>query len=295
MIQREGGPVRTLCHALGVSASAYYDRRHRVPSAREVEDRRLAVEVRAVHRESRQTYGARRTHAELRARGVACGRHRVARLMREGGLAAGGPKRRPPRATPEAPPTPVAEDVLDRAFAPEGPDRAWAADPAPPRRAGTHIWTAEGWLYLAVVVDLFSRRVVGWAVRPSLHRELAVAAFTAALRDRRPAPCLVCHSDQGTQYTSSEYRALLRRHEVVCSMSRKGNCHDNAPTESLFGSLKTECVRGERFEAHPEARAALFDYFAFYNHRRCHSALGYHPPTEYERRHHEQQAMNLAA
>jgi len=288
MIQQEGGPVRTLCHALGVSASAYYDWRRRVPSAREVEDRGLAVEVRAIHRESRQTYGARRIHAELRARGVACGRHRVARLMREGGLVARGPKRRPPRATPEAPLTPVAENVLDRAFAPEGPDRAWATDI-------THIWTAEGWLYLAVVVDLFSRRVVGWAVRPSLHRELAVAALTAALRDRRPAPGLVCHSDQGTQYTSSEYRALLRRHEVVCSMSRKGNCHDNAPTESLFGSLKTECVRGERFETHAEARAALFDYLAFYNHRRRHSALGYHPPTEYERRHHEQQAMRLAA
>ena len=288
MIQQEGGPVRSLCQALGVSASAYYDWRRRAPSAREVEDRRLAVEVGAVSRESRQTYGARRIHAELRARGTACGRHRVARLMRESGLVARGPKRKPPRATPEAPLTPVAENVLDRAFAPGAPDRAWAADI-------THVWTVEGWLYLAVVVDLFSRRVVGWAVRPSLHRELAVAALTAALRDRRPAPGLVCHSDQGTQYTSSEYRALLRRHEVVCSMSRKGNCHDNAPTESLFGSLKTECVRGERFRTHAEARAALFDYLAFYNHRRRHSALGYLPPVEYERRHHEQQALSLAA
>ena len=290
MIDEERGrvPVRVLCQALGVSASAYYDWRGRAPSAREVDDRRLAVEVGAVHRESRRTYGARRIHAELRARGVACGRDRVARLMREGGLVARGPKRRPPRATPEAPLTPVAENVLGRAFSPGAPNRTWAADI-------THVWTAEGWLYLAVVVDLFSRRVVGWAVRPSLHRELAVAALTAALRDRRPPPGLVCHSDQGTQYTSSEYRALLRRHEAVCSMSRRGNCHDNAPMESLFGSLKTESVRGERFGTHAEARATLFDYLAFYNHRRRHSALGYVSPAEYERRHHEQQATRLAA
>lgn len=287
--------VRASCVALGVSVSAYYAWRGRAPSDREVENRRLAVEVRAVHRESRQTYGARRVHAELQARGVACGRHRIGRLMREGGIVARGPKRRPPTATPSAPLTPVADNVLDRAFGPGAPDLVWTADPAPPRRAGTYVATGEGWLDLAVVVDLFSRRVVGWAVRPSLGRELATAALTAALRDRRPRPGLVCHSDQGTQYTSSDYRALLRRHEIVCSMSRRGNCHDNAPTESLFGSLKTECVRGERFETHAEARAALFDYLAFYNLRRRHSALGYQSPAEHERRHHAQHAPRLAA
>ena len=287
--QREGAEsVRSSCRALGVSMSAYYEWRGRTPSAREVEDRRLAVEVRAVHRESRQTYGARRVHAELQARGVGVGRHRVGRLMREGGLAARGPKRRPPKATPSTPLTPVAGNVLDRAFEPEAPDRVWTADI-------TYVATGEGWLYLAVVVDLFSRRVVGWAVRPSLGREIATSALTSALRDRRPGSGLVHHSDQGTQYTSSDYRALLRRHELVCSMSRRGNCHDNAPTESLFGSLKTECVRGERFATHDEARAALFDYLAFYNHRRRHSALGYRSPAEHERRHHEQQALRLAA
>ncbi len=290
MIDEERGqvPVRVLCEALGVSTSAYYDWRSRPPSARAVEDRRLEVEVRAVHRESRQTYGVRRVHAELQARGVACGRQRAGRLMREGGLVARGPKRRPPTATPSTPLTPVAGKVLDRQFAPDAPDRVWTADI-------TYIPTGEGWLYLAVVVDLFSRRVVGWAVRPSLGRELATAALTAALQDRRPRPGLVGHSDQGTQYTSSDYRTLLRRHEVVCSMSRRGNCHDNAPTESLFGSLKTECVLGERFETHAEGRAALFDYLAFYNHRRRHSALGYRSPAEHEHRHSEQQAMRLAA
>ncbi|HEX8299362.1 MAG TPA: IS3 family transposase [Rubricoccaceae bacterium] len=283
-----GRSVRASCVALGASVSAYYEWCGRALSDRDVEDRRLAVEVRAIHRESRQTYGARRVHAELLARGTACGRHRIGRLMREGGLVARGPKRKPPTATSQTPLTPVAENVLDRQFAPVAPDRVWTADI-------TYISTGEGWLYLAVVLDLFSRRVVGWAVRPSLGRELATAAFSAALQDRRPRPGLVCHSDQGTQYTSSDYRALLRRHEVVCSMSRRGNCHDNAPTESLFGSLKTECVRGERFETHDEARAALFDYLAFYNHRRRHSALGYQSPAEHERRHHEQRALRLAA
>ena len=290
MIQdREVGcTIRASCKALGVSLSAYYGWCGRAPSGREIEDRRLAVEVRAVHRESRQTYGARRVHAELQARGIACGRHRVGRLMREGGLVARGPKRRPPKATPSTPLTPVADNVLDRAFEPDAPDRVWTADI-------TYIPTDEGWLYLAVVVDLFSRRVVGWAVRPSLGRELATAALDAALRDRRPEPGLVHHSDQGTQYTSSDYRALLRRHELVCSMSRRGNCHDNAPTESLFGSLKTECVRGERFATHDEARAALFDYLAFYNHRRRHSALGYQSPAEHERRYHAQHGLRMAA
>ena len=279
MIDEERGrmPVRVLCEALGVSTSAYYEWRSRPPSAREVEDRRLAVEVRAVHRESRQTYGARRIHAELCARGVACGRHRVARLMREHGLVARGPKRKPPKATPETPLTPVAENVLDRAFLPEGPDRVWAADI-------THVPTSEGWLYLAVVVDLFSRRVVGWAIRPSLHRELAVAALTSALRDRRPAAGLVHHSDQGSQYTSSEYRALLRRHEAVCSMSRRGNCHDNAVAESFFNLLKRERIRRRTYRTREEARRDVFDYIEmFYNPKRKHVRNGMLSPVEFER------------
>jgi len=308
MIDQERGrvPVRTLCQALGVSASAYYDWRRRSPSAREVEDRRLAVEVRAVHRESPPHHGGvadlrRPPHPRRapRSRGgvrAAPGRpaHARGRARRSGAEAeaaeghargaahAGGRERARPGVRARGPRPRLGRRhhaYLDRRGV------------ALPRRRRT----------VAGPFDLFSRRVVGWAVRPSLHRELAVAALTAALRDRRPAPGLVCHSDQGTQYTSSEYRALLRRHEVVCSMSRRGNCHDNAPEgpvsvpESLFGSLKTECVRGERFGTHAEARAALFDYLAFYNHRRRHSALGYLRPTEYERRHHEQQAMSLAA
>jgi transposase InsO family protein len=281
--------VRALCEALGVSASGYYAWRSRPESERARTDRRLLVEIRAVHRESGGTYGALRVHAELRARGVACGKNRVARLMREHDVHARRPKRRPPTATPTTPLTPVAANVLDRAFAPEAPDRAWAADL-------TYVATGEGWLYLSVVLDLFSRRVVGWATRPTLTREGPVEALMAAVRTREPAPGLIHHSDQGTQYTSEEYRALLRRHGLVASMSRRGNCHDNAPVESFFASLKSDVVRGRRFESHAEARSALFAYLeTFYNRRRRHSSLGYLTPDEYEQRHRSRPSELLAA
>lgn len=280
--------VRTMCRALAVSTSGYYAWRSRPESARVVEDRRLTVEIRAIHRESRGTYGAPRVHAELRERGVGCSKKRVARLMREGGVSGKAPKRRK-YGEPAGPLAPVAENVLDRAFQPTAPDRAWTADI-------TQIWTGEGWLYLAVVLDLYSRRVVGWATRPSLARVLAVEALQNALRTRRPPPGLLHHSDQGSQYTSHEYQTLVRRSGLVPSMSRRGNCHDNAPTESFFGSLKAELVHGRRFETHVELRSALFDYVeTFYNTRRRHTSLGFLAPDAHEARHHAQQALTLAA
>lgn len=279
--------VRTMCEALGVSASGYYGWRTRPESERARADRRLLVAIRAVHHESGGTYGALRVHAELKARGVVCGKNRVARLMREHGVRARLPKRRP-KAQAATPLSPVAENVLGRRFQPAAPDVAWVADI-------TYIPTGEGWLYLSVVLDLFSRRVVGWSARPSLGRELAIDALMSAVRDRRPEPGLLHHSDQGTQYTSSEYRDLLRRHGLVCSMSRRGKCLDNAPAESFFGTLKTEVVRGRRFETQAEARSTLFTYLeSFYNTRRRHSALGYLTPEEYERRHAETRAPVLA-
>jgi transposase InsO family protein len=290
MIQHEEAThaVRTMCRALGVSTSGYYAWRSRPASARATEDRRLSVAIRAIHRESRGTYGAPRVHAELRERGVACSRKRVARLMREGGVSGKAPRRRK-RGEPTGPLAPVAENVLDRQFQPAAPDQAWAADI-------TQVWTGEGWLYLAVVLDLFSRRVVGWTTRSSLSRALAIEALRNALRSRRPPPGLLQHSDQGTQYTSHEYQALLRHHGLVCSMSRRGNCHDNAPTESFFGSLKSELVYGRRFETQGELRSALFDYIeGFYNTRRRHTSLGFLTPAEHEARHHAQRALTPAA
>jgi transposase InsO family protein len=277
-----------MCEALGVAPSAYYAWRSRPESERERTDRRLLVEIRSVHRESGGTYGALRVHAELRSRGVACGKNRVARLMREHAVRARLPKRRP-KPQEAAPLSPVAENVLDRRFQPAAPDVAWAADI-------TYIPTGEGWLYLSVVLDLFSRRVVGWSARPSLTRRGALDALVAAIRDRQPAPGLVHHSDQGTQYASDEYRAVLREHGAVASMSRRGNCHDNAPVESFFASLKSDVVRGRRFETHAEARSALFAYIeTFYNRRRRHSSLGYLTPDEYERRHRSRPSDLLAA
>ena len=291
MIKQEHGrrSVRAMCEAFGVAPSAYYAWHGRPESVKERADRALLVEIRAVHRESRETYGALRVYAELRARGVACGKNRVARLMRENDIRSRRPKRRPPTATPSTPLTPVAGNVLDRAFEPDAPDRVWAAD-------RTYIATDEGWLYLSVVLDLYSRRVVGWSAQPSLSRRGPVDALTSAIRDRRPAAGLVAHSDQGSQYVSDEYRSLLRRHGLIASMSRRGNCHDNAPAESFFASLKSDLVRGRRFATHVEAQAALFDYIeAFYNRRRRHSSLGYLTPDEYERRHHQRLPDLLAA
>lgn len=291
MIEEEHGrrSVRAMCEALGVAPSAYYAWRTRPETEQARSDRRLLVEVRAVHRESGETYGALRVHAELRARGVACGKNRVARLMREHDVRARRPKRRPPTATPTTPLSPLAANVLDRSFSPDAPDRVWGVDM-------TYIATGEGWLYLSVVLDLYSRRVVGWSAQPSLTRHGPMQALSAALRDRRPAPGLVHHSDQGSQYTSDEYRSLLRRHGLVSSMSRRGNCHDNAPVESFFASLKSDVVRGRRFETHADARSALFAYIeTFYNRRRRHSSLGYLTPDEHEQRHHSRPPDLLVA
>ena len=281
--------VRAMCDALAVAPSAYYAWRLRPETERARADRRLLVEIRAIHRESGETYGALRVHAELRARGIVCGKNRVARLMREHDVRARRPKRRPPTATPTTPLTPVAANVLDRSFSPEAPDRVWAVDM-------TYIATVEGWLYLSVVLDLHSRRVVGWSAQPSLTRRGPVEALSAAIRDRQPATGLIHHSDQGSQYTSDEYRSLLRRHGLVASMSRRGNCHDNAPTESFFASLKSDVVQGRRFETHAEARSVLFTYIeTFYNRRRRHSSLGYLTPDEHEQRHRSQLPELLAA
>lgn len=197
-------------------------------------------------------------------------------------------KRRPPTATPATPLTPVAVNVLDRAFESSQPDRVWAADM-------TYIATGEGWLYLSVVLDLHSRRVVGWSAQPSLSRRGLVEALTSAIRARRPEPGLVYHSDQGSQYTSDKHRSLLRRHGLVASMSRRGKCLDNAPAESFFASLKSDLIRGRHFATHAEARAELFDYIeTFYNRRRRHSSLGYLTPAEYEERHLPESAKLLA-
>ena len=266
-------PVQVMCELLGVSRGGYYAWAGRAESARAADDRTLAAEIRAAYEASRGRYGSPRVHAELRARGRRVGRKRVARLMRSMGLAARR-RRRFRRTTDSRHAFPIAPNLLERNFTAEAPDRVWLADL-------TYIWTAQGWLYLAAVLDLYTRRVVGWAMADHLRHELTLAALDMAIVRQRPAPGLVHHADRGVQYAAHGYRARLRRHGMVCSMSRKGDCWDNAPMESFFATLKGELVEAAEYDTRDEARADLFQYIeGFYNRRRLHSGLGYLTPEQ---------------
>jgi putative transposase len=268
-------PLGLMCRVLGMARSAYYVWLKEAQRRRAQEDGWLLVDIRAAHQASRQTYGSPRIHAELKARGIACGRKRVARLMRLEGLKA-RQKRRFKATTYSDHGLPVAANLLDRDFHPQAPNHAWAADIS-------YIPTAEGWLYLAVVMDLYSRLVVGWAMSGRATRKLALDALGMALGRRRPAPGLLHHSDRGTQYASAEYQALLRGNGITCSMSRKGEVYDNAPMESFFHTLKIELVHQRCYQNREQARADIFEYIeVFYNRQRRHSSLGYHSPAAFE-------------
>lgn len=264
-----------MCKTLGVSRSGYYAWTRRRPSSRSQANEQLLSHIREIHEESRGTYGSPRIHAELAALGHKTGLNRVARLMHENGLRASLPKKFK-RTTDSGHGLPVAENVLDRSFDPEAPDKAWATDI-------TYIRTWEGWLHLAVVIDLYSRRVVGWSMADHMRKELALNALRMALGHRVPEQMLVHHSDRGSQYASNEYQMLLKAHGIVCSMSRKGDCYDNAVVESFFATLKKELVHRQVWPTRRSARTAIHDYVeAFYNRKRRHSHLGYRTPVEFE-------------
>lgn len=270
-------PITLMCQVLGVSRSGFYAWLARPQSTRERSDRQLAVQVAAVHERSRKRYGSPRVHAELRAKGVRVGKKRVARLMRQNGLQARG-KRRFRKTTDSKHSHPIAPNLVAREFEVDAPDRVWVTDV-------TAIWTLEGWLYLAAILDLFSRRVVGWATSSSNDTELALDALRLAFRQRRPAPGLVHHSDRGSPYASSDYRAALRAHGIVASMSRKGDCWDNAVAESFFGTLRAELIDDERYPTRESCRRSIEAYVDdFYNIERRHSFLGYLNPIEFELR-----------
>ena len=271
-------PLRLMCRVLEISRSAYYAARTRGPSARAIADDRLLANVRLVHQRSNGTYGAPRVHQELRAQGTRVGKKRVARLMSENELVARRPKRGV-RTTDSAHAHPIAPNLLERQFDVNGValNRVWVSDI-------TYLPTRAGWLYLATVLDLASRRVVGWAMRESLEAELTVSAMRMALASRCPAPGLVHHSDRGSQYACAEYRALLASHGVLASMSKKGDCWDNAVAESFFATLELELIIKSDWHTRDEARLAIFRYIeTWYNRQRRHSTLDYRSPAEYER------------
>ena len=271
-------PAAWMCEALGVSRGGFHGWLTRPRSARSRSDADLAAKVRASFLASDRTYGARRVWHDMIADGVACGRHRIERLMRLQGLRARPRRRRLPPDPGERQATAVAANMLDRSFQAPAPNRKWIAD-------FTYIWTAEGWLYVAAVLDLFSRRVVGWSMSASMTAQLVADALTMAIWRRGKPQALLHHSDRGSQYTSDQFQRLLTDHGVTCSMSRSGNVWDNAAMESFFSSLKTERTARRTYRTRDEARADVFDYVErFYNPKRRHSTLGYLTPTEFEMR-----------
>lgn len=268
-------PITILCSVMRVARSGYYAWARSGKSARQKANEALINVVREIHRDSDETYGTRRMTEALSGRGIKCGRQRARTLMRLAGVSV--KRRRKFRVTTNSKhKLPVSPNLLEREFTVDEPNRIWLSDI-------TYIWTAEGWLYLAIVMDLFSRQVVGWSMGSRITKELVIDAFTMAFWRRRPGSGLIFHSDRGSQYCSLEFQDLLKDFGAVSSMSRKGDCWDNAPSESLFGTLKNERVYFAHYKTREEARRDIVDYLEmFYNARRLHSSLGYVSPRQFE-------------
>jgi len=267
--------VKRMCQALGVGRSGYYAWRKRGTSRRERENQALVKQIEAVHQSSRQTYGSPRIHNELKQKGIACSKNRVARLMRRHGIVGTAPKKRHPVTTQRQPGACAAPNLLNRDFSADAPNQKWVTDI-------TYIDTAEGWLYLALVLDLFSRQVVGWAMADHMETSLVEDALRMALARRHPSPGWMHHSDQGKQYTSHAYQNHLSAHHCQVSMSRVGDCYDNATMESFIATLKKECAYGQ-FATQAQARTTIFEYIeVWYNRQRLHSSLGYLSPVKFE-------------
>jgi len=284
---QDGFPVTRLCQMLTVSPSGYYAWRQRPVSEREMANQVLVNRIKAVYNDSGQTYGSPRVYRELKAAGVACSENRVARLMRLGKLR---PKqvRGYKSTTKRNKAHPVAPNVLNRDFTADRPDHKWLSDI-------TYIPTGDGWLYLAAILDLYARRIVGWAMSDRMTSDLTLTALKQALQRRQPAMGLLLHSDQGSQYTDQSYQALLKTHGIQASMNGVGSWYDNAPMESFFGTLKSELVNHRHYRTHEEARPDLFFYIeAFYNRRRRHSSLGYLSPEAYEQIYRQQHDLRLS-
>jgi transposase InsO family protein len=269
--------VSRMCVVLQVSRNGYYDWRDRPESKRSKENRTALSQIREVHARSREAYGALKTWRELMARGFQWGRHRIAKLRREAGIEAKR-KRRFRVTTQSRVGVVAAKNRLKQCFKAKAVNRVWVGDI-------TFVATAEGWLYLAVLIDLYSRRVVGWAMSERIDQQLVLDALNMALLQRRVKPGLIHHTDQGRQYSSAAYLAVLKQHGMIASMSRRGNCYDNAVAESFFSSLKNELIHHNSFRTRGEARTMIFEYVeVFYNRQRRHQSLDYCSPVDYERK-----------
>ena len=272
---RKAFPLYLLCKVMCVSRSGYYSWRNRGPSARDQEREQLIPRVKIIHKKSRSTYGKRRISEELQSEGIPCGDYKAGTLMKLAGVQA-KQKKKFKATTDSKHNLPVSPNLLKREFTVVQANMAWVGDI-------TYIWTDEGWLYLAVVIDLYSRRVVGWAINKRMTKQLVMNAILMAVWRRKPAPGLIFHSDRGSQYCSHDFQKLLKTHGIRSSMSRKGDCWDNAVAESFFGTLKSETVFGERFRTRVQAKGNLLDYIEmFYNSQRRHSYLEYLTPMEFE-------------
>lgn len=272
---RQEFPVTRMCKVLEVSTSGYYTWRSRPKSQRRETNERLIRKIHEIYRTSRRTYGSPRIHVSLNQSGEPCGLNRVARLMTEQGISA--KKRKMYVVTTDSKhDMPIAENLLNRVFETENPNEVWLSDI-------TYIRTLEGWLYLAAVIDLYSRRIVGWAMEGHMRVSLTLSALNMAIEQRRPGPQLLHHSDRGSQYAAKDYRDVLDNYKMIGSMSRKANCWDNAPMESFFDTLKSELIHRYQYETQAQARSAIFEYIeCFYNRERMHTSIGNMSPIAYE-------------
>ncbi len=268
-------PIVTMCKLLKVSTSGYYKWRNRGPSKRQLEDLFIVEDIQLIHNKSRGTYGSPRVHSELKDKGRNIGKNRVARLMRENSLS-GAMKKRKRKTTNSNHNLRISENILDRKFAVEAPNAVWVTDI-------TYLWCSEGWLYLAVVIDLYSRLVVGWSMSNEMPTSLVLAALHSAVGQRETSKGLIHHSDRGSQYASDDYRQALEGYGMISSMSRKGDCWDNAVAESFFGSMKQELIHRQSWGSRKELRFAVHEYIeVFYNRIRKHSTIGNVSPAQFE-------------